>query len=240
MAIYGFVDASTAGHGSSFALPDGSLLFHHGLWGRDTDDLSSNFRELCNLVESVEEAVLLGELTGHELFIFTDNTTMEGGYYRGNSDNKILFSLILCLRLLKMHYSLQLHLIHIAGTRMIQQGTDGLSCRVHTDGVFVHQPMSLHVPLHLSAITRSPSVLSWVRSWCPDASLPLLPPEGWFFQGHGLARVQASPTGLAQVHLSNQQWFLWDPPPAAGRQALEQLAISQHKRPHLQLVFLCP
>jgi hypothetical protein len=60
VAIYGFVDASSAGHGCSFELPDGSLLFCHGLWGRDTDDLSSNFRELCNLVESVEEAVMLG------------------------------------------------------------------------------------------------------------------------------------------------------------------------------------
>jgi hypothetical protein len=111
VAIYGFVDASLAGHGSSFSLPDGMLLFRHGLWGRDTDSLSSNFRELCNLVESVEEAVQLGELSGSELFIFTDNTTAEGGYYRGNSDNQILFSLILRLRLLEMNQSLQLHII---------------------------------------------------------------------------------------------------------------------------------
>jgi hypothetical protein len=80
VSVYGFVDASSAGHGSSFALPDGALLFRYGLWGRDTDSLSSNFRELCNLVESVEEAVQLGELPGSELFIVTDNTTAEGGY----------------------------------------------------------------------------------------------------------------------------------------------------------------
>jgi hypothetical protein len=93
IAIYGFMDASSIGHGSSFALPDKSLLFCHGVWGRSTDDLSSNFWELCNLVELVDEAVFWGELCC-KLFIFTNNTTAEGGYYRGDSDNKILFSLI--------------------------------------------------------------------------------------------------------------------------------------------------
>ena len=83
VAIYGFVDASTAGFGSSFALPDGSLFFRHGLWGRDADFASSNFRELCNLVDAIEEGVLSGELNSVELFVFTDNTTAKGCYYKG-------------------------------------------------------------------------------------------------------------------------------------------------------------
>jgi hypothetical protein len=240
VAVYGFVDASTAGHGSSFGLPDGSLLFRHGLWGRDTDDLSSNFRELCNLVESVEEAVLLGELTGYELFVFTDNTMAEGGYYRGNSNNKILFSLILRLRLLEMHYSLRIHLIHVAGTRMIQQGTDGLSWGMHTDGIFAQQPMSLHIPLHLSALERSPSLLPWVQSWCPAPNIQPLDPSGWFIQGHGLTGMSVTEDGVSHPQLSDLLWYLWSPPPAACRQALEQLAILRHKRPHLQHIFWCP
>jgi len=234
VAIYGFVDASLAGHGSSFSLPDGMLLFRHGLWGRDTDSLSSNFRELCNLVESVEEAVQLGELSGSELFIFTDNTTAEGRYYRGNSDNRILFSLILRLRLLEMNQSLQLHIIHVAGSRMIQQGTDGLSRGLLTNGVFGGQPMALHVPLHLDAIARHPPVLDWIRSWSPDHTITPLTPVQWYVTGHGLTDAQPFPEESAGT------WFAWVPAPAAARHALEELATSRHKRPFLNHIFVCP
>jgi hypothetical protein len=234
VAIYGFVDASSTGHRSSFTLPDGTLLFRHGLWGRDTDSLSSNFWELCNLVESVEEAVHLGELQGSELFIFTDNTTAEGGYYRGNSDNRILFSLILRLRLLEMNQSLHLHIVHVAGTRMIQQGTDGLSRGMLTDGVFGSQPMALHIPLHLDAVIRSPSVLGWLRSWCPDSTITPLTPLEWFTVGHGLR--DASPVPIE----SSTAWFAWAPAPAAARHALEELATSRHKRTDRNHIFICP
>lgn len=186
VAIYGFVDASSCGFGSSFALPDGSILFRHGIWGRDADDMSSNFRELCNLVDSVEDGVQSGELANSELFIFMDNTTAEGGYYRGNSNNRHHFHLILRLRLLEMTANLKLHVIHVAGTHMICQGTDGLSRGLLHDGVFARQPMSLHIPLHLSAFERSPAVLQWCRTWCPDSNVTPLTPEGWFTTGHGI------------------------------------------------------
>jgi hypothetical protein len=175
-AIYGFVDASSAGFGGSFALLDGSLFFRHGLWGRDADSISSNFRELSNLVGSVEDGVQSGDLADTKLFILTDNTTAEGCYYKGNSDNKKLFMLVLRLQKLEMSASLRLHVIHVAGTRMICQGTVGLSRGLLTDGVFAADPMKLHLPLHLEAHERHPSVVQWIQSWCPDADIvPLAP-----------------------------------------------------------------
>jgi hypothetical protein len=97
VAVYGFMDASGVGFGSTIALPDGYTLFRHGFWGRDVDDESSNFRELCNLVNTIEEGVLAGELVGTKLFIFTDNSTAEGAFYKGNSNSRLLFDLVLCL-----------------------------------------------------------------------------------------------------------------------------------------------
>jgi hypothetical protein len=108
--------------------------------GSGTDSVSSNFRELCNLVDSVEEGVSCGELSNAELFIFTDNTTAEGCYYKGNADNRRLFTQVLRLRKLELHASLHLHVIHVAGTRMIHQGTDGLSRGLLTDGVLRLMP----------------------------------------------------------------------------------------------------
>jgi hypothetical protein len=127
LAIYGFVDASGSGLGSSFQLPANTLLYRQGVWGRDADNVSSNYRELRNLVEAIEDGVQSGDLAEAELFVFTDNSTAEGAYPKGITDSRLLFDLVLCLRTLDMSGSLRLHVIHVAGTRMISQGTDGLS-----------------------------------------------------------------------------------------------------------------
>jgi len=47
------------------ARPDG-LYSRFGIWGKDADDQSSNYPELRNLVETVEEEALNGYLTGGE------------------------------------------------------------------------------------------------------------------------------------------------------------------------------
>lgn len=54
---YGFGDALAVGFGSTLQLPVGCTFFRHVLWGRDADDVSSNFRELSNLVETLEEGL---------------------------------------------------------------------------------------------------------------------------------------------------------------------------------------
>jgi hypothetical protein len=103
--VHGCVDASAAGFSSSFTLEDGSIFYWHGIWGRDADSVTSNSRKLHTLVESIEEGVLLGDLLQSELFVITDNTTAEGAYYCGNSDNRHLFQLILHLHNLKIQAS---------------------------------------------------------------------------------------------------------------------------------------
>lgn len=241
MAIYGFVDASAAGFGGSFALPDGSVLFRHGLWGRDADSVTSNFRELCNLVQSIEEGVAGGELADAELFILTDNTTAEGCFHKGNSDSKPLFHLVLRLRKLEMSAMLRLHVIHVAGTWMIHQGTDGLSCGLLTDGIFAADAMKLHIPLHLDAPSRQPTIIPWIQSWCPEPSIVPRSPRGWFHTGHGLSDDFApGPDATQHPVPSTNQWFLWTPPPAVARAALEELAVARIKRPQLNHIFVCP
>jgi hypothetical protein len=52
-----------AGFGSTVARPDG-LYGRFGIWGKDAEDQSSKYRELRNLVETVEEEALDRYLTG--------------------------------------------------------------------------------------------------------------------------------------------------------------------------------
>ena len=96
------------------ARPDG-LFGRFGLWGKDAEDQSSNYRELRNLVETVEEEALNGYLTGGEFWLFTDNTTAEGCFFRGGSSSKLLHDLVLRLRKIELDYDLTLHVVHVAG-----------------------------------------------------------------------------------------------------------------------------
>jgi hypothetical protein len=42
-------------------LPDGTTSFRHGTWGADMESASSNYRELLNQVETLEEGLRTGE-----------------------------------------------------------------------------------------------------------------------------------------------------------------------------------
>ncbi len=48
------------------------------------------------------------------------------------------------------------------------------------------------------------------------------------------------PSGTYFPTLHPDVWFLWCPPPAAAQAALEELAVSRHKRPYLNHIILVP
>ena len=50
----------------------------------------------------------------------TDNLVAEGAFYKGTSSSRKLFELVLRLRLLEINVGFKIHIIHIAGTRMIK------------------------------------------------------------------------------------------------------------------------
>ena len=104
-----------------------NIDFRFGTWGSDNIGKSSNYRELKNLVETIEIMHRKEELDGVELFIFTDNSVAERAFYKGSSSSKELFELILRLKRIEVGCAMRLHSVHIAGTRMILQGVDKLS-----------------------------------------------------------------------------------------------------------------
>ena len=55
---------------------------------RISETMSSNWRELANLVESVEVEVRDRGLSDTEIFLFTDNTTAEAAYWKGGSKSE--------------------------------------------------------------------------------------------------------------------------------------------------------
>jgi hypothetical protein len=221
IAVYGFGDASGTGFGSTLMI--GNIVhYRHGQWNISIQEESSNYRELTNLVLSIEEVTHQGLLSNCELFFFTDNSTAEMAFHKGTSSSPKLFELVLRLRTLQMHHGLFLQVIHVAGTRMKAQGTDGLSRGSLADGVMMSQDMLTYVPLHESACSRQPSLRHWIQTWILAEPLNWLSPFDWFTTRHK--------TGC----------LAWCSPPAAAGAALEQLGSAIHKRPSTQHVILIP
>jgi hypothetical protein len=117
--LYGFRDASGSGFGWCIDFGDG-VRYELGEWCNTIQEASLNYRELRNLVNNMLRDAQEGRLDGCELFLYTYNQTMEGSYFRGTANSRALFELIVTLYKLKMQFNLILHVVWIAGTRMIQ------------------------------------------------------------------------------------------------------------------------
>ena len=241
--LYIFGDASGAGFGASWTIPDSDAIgYRYGIWGREGHDTSSNYREFRNLVETLEEMGARGDLEGREIFIFTDNMVSESIASKGSSTSKALYELVVRVFKLEMAYRCNISFIHVAGTRMIAQGTDGLSRGEMYEGVMNGQPMLSFVPLHIGAVDRSPALLDWINSWAKEVrneDLILLDPEGWFERGHDLVGGDRQRDGFWRPKYQPAT-MLWAPPPAAARQVIEELRQARQKRQTSMHVFACP
>ncbi|KAL3826346.1 hypothetical protein ACHAXA_003670 [Cyclostephanos tholiformis] len=209
---YGFGDASSGGFGSTVERPDG-LHGRFGIWGSNNKDKSSNYRELHNLVETIEEEAKEGHLKDGELWIFTDNLTAESCFFRGGSTSKTLHELVLRLRKTEMSNSVTLHLVHVAGTRMIAQGTDGLSRGSFLEGVVRGEHMLYFIDLAQNALERQPTLSLFQQSWIETTvgKFKVLSTEEWFQEGHGIIGGKRITTV-----------YVWAPPPVIADVALEE------------------
>ena len=243
LAKYGFGDASKSGFGSTFQTEDG-ISYRFGTWGRDGESNSSNFRELENLAKSLEMEVFSGSLKGAEVFICTDNATAESAYYKGTSSSRLLFEIVLRLRKLEFIHGIKIFFIHVAGSRMIAQGTDGLSRGDLSEGVMKGSKMLTFIPFHLTAFQRSKRLKSWFESWMTPAlnqneNLEFLDETGWFWRGHDLIGGTCNRDGVWTPEFK-PGIFIWSPAPAAGQFAVEQLREARNKRVHSLHVFVIP
>ena len=236
--LFGFHDASGSGLGSSVLGPEG-IRRRVGIWASDMDE-SSNFREFENGVQTLEDEAKEGRLDNAMVFLCTDNSTTEAGWYKGNSSSKKLFDLIVRLRKLQIKHSAKIYLSHVSGDRMKAQGTDGFSRGHMREGVALGLSMLEFIPFNVSAIDRTPGLRPWLLSWMGQET-EVLTPEGWFTRGHDHVESLGSSDekGFWQ-HSFQTGTFLWVPPPAAANVALEELRKARIKRQNSTHFFVVP
>jgi hypothetical protein len=219
---YGFGDASGSGFGATIQI-DGEIHYEYGQWCLEVkEEKSSNWRELNNLVEALERIVVEQALSGSEIFIFTDNSTTEAAFWKGISSSPLLFELVLRLKELEFAFDLTLHVIHVSGRRMIDEGADGLSRADHGDGVMTGEDIRKYFPLHLSPTSREPNVAQWIADVTQGLDFQVLDATGWFDGAHAFRN------------------FVWSVPPAAAEVVVEQLGFARLKRPSAMHMLLVP
>ena len=219
-----FGDASGEGFGSSLWLYGANIVeTEHGLWTREYGSRSSNYRELCNLVLRLEALIDDGTIpSGAEVFVFTDNSTAESAFYKGTSSSRLLFDLVLRTKRLEMLGRIFVRVIWVAGTRMIEQGTDGLSRGDLMTGVMAGGNMLMYVPLNKTAEERQTGLVDWLKSIAPSMNWKELTAKDWFDRAF------------------EDDNFVWMPPPAIADVAVDQLCESRHIRTRTGHIFVCP
>ena len=223
-AVIIFGDASGEGFGSSmWVYGSNNIHTEHGLWTREYGARSSNFRELYNLILRLESLVACGKIEhGTEIFMFTDNSTAESAFYRGTSSSLLLFELVLRARKLEMRGSIFMRVVWVAGTRMIDQGTDGLSRGDLMTGVMAGNSMLFYVPLNKTCEERQPGILAWLTTTCVAKEWKILQASDWFDKGFERGN------------------FVWAPPPAVADVVVDLICDSNHIRPDNAHIFVCP
>jgi hypothetical protein len=142
-----------------------------------------------------------------------------------------------------MEQGFTLHVVHIAGTRMIAQGTDGLSRGILLEGVVRGKDMLSFVNIARTALERHPGLLDYVKSWVDPVlgTSKVLTTEEWFQEGHGITGDKEKSKGMwIPRHAADGKAYIWAPPPIIPDVVLEECAKAIHKRMDAYHIFLIP
>jgi hypothetical protein len=161
---------------------------------------------------------------GAEIFVFTVNFVSERAFYNGSSKSRRLHELVMRLRKLEMRGKIFVRVIWFAGTRMKEQGTDGLSRGDLTGGVMVGDKFLGFLPLNKTVVERSPEFKLEFGKGLVGQDWTWLDVEGWFDKAFEQERGK----------------YVWTPSPALADVAMKQMCEVKHVHPHTTHLFLCP
>jgi hypothetical protein len=168
-------------------LPDAYVLdLTYGTWRSEVSKKSSNFREFANFARRVEQLVCDKTIRrGTELFLFTDNFVTEMAWHKRTARSRLLHGLVQRLRKLEMDGDLFIQVVWVVGTRMMEQGTDGLSRGDLFNGILAGKRFLDFVPLDKGTLERSSGLTAWLMEMFPrKGGCNVLDKEGWSETGY--------------------------------------------------------
>jgi hypothetical protein len=142
-----------------------------------------------------------------------------------------------------MKHGFALHVVHVSGTRMIAQGTDGLSRGILLEGVVRGEDMLSFVNIARTALERHPGLLNYVKSWVDPVlgTSKNLTTKELFQEGHGITGGEEESKGMWIPRLAaDGKAYIQVPPPIIADVALEECAKAIHKKTDAYHIFLIP
>ena len=150
-----------------------------GTWAPHVHVFSSNWRELKTLLLTLEQEVKTLTTLGTSRFAdltllyFTDNMTTYYVTMSGSSTSPRLHSLVKQIKLMELQLRCHLEVIHVPGTTMICQGTDGISRGVWLSPLHAHRSSASLMTDLFAPVSFSPRLIASVRDTDPEYSAAL-------------------------------------------------------------------
>ncbi|KAL7566866.1 hypothetical protein ACA910_021359 [Epithemia clementina (nom. ined.)] len=139
-----------------------------------------------------------------EIFLLTNNQHAKSTFYLAMAKSPEVLELMFCLHQILIKGYAFIHIVWVAGCRMIDQGTDGLSRADLTNGVMRGTSMLDFIPLSKSALERQgQKILDYVHNIVQDVTLIRLEPQDWFIKPQ-----------------DEDGCYLWSPLPCLGDMAV--------------------
>jgi hypothetical protein len=167
-----FGDKSGTGTGGTVVYDSAEPLeMWMGTWHPRVYHFSSNWKELRTLLATLERAYgqRRTDIAGTTFFYFTDNSTTYFTVSKGSSTSPRLHAMVEQIKKLKIMMDIHLEVVHIPGTTIITECTDGLSWGIwisHTQ----ERPDTARLLVEIFApVPFAPDVQQWALN---QAGLP--------------------------------------------------------------------
>jgi hypothetical protein len=200
-----------------------------GTWRPHVHSFSSNWKELRTLVHTLErELGSNGRLHQATMFYFTDNVVTYYIVSGGSSGSPELQKLLRRLKTLELTLSIRLEVVHVPGTHMITQGTDGLSRGIRLGGGrFARTPEA-----EVQRIFEGVPVTSRTVAWARAQVAPL--------QVHPYVHLMDSRMTWAFSQVSGRA-TIWFPAPEWAHQLMDGIVTAWTEQPwHTEAFFVVP
>ncbi len=144
-----------------------------GTWEPHVHQFSSNWRELKTLDITLEQEVGWLQQTGKSRFenttllYFTDNMTTYHVTMSGSSSSPRLHALVQAIKTKELRLACHLEVVHVPGTTMIIQGTDGISRGVWLSPLHKRETSASLMCDLFAPVTFGPWLMEWTRTANP-------------------------------------------------------------------------
>lgn len=173
-----------------------------GVWGAKSKDHTSNWKEARTILEALRRERGSDRLRGRMVFAMTDNLVSYYVINQGSSRSPHLHQLVMEIKAICQELGCQLEVVHVPGTIMIDQGTDGLS-----RGLWLapeRRVAGINQRL-FDSVPYTPALGRWA---CQELGLPAQVPYHCSYE---------HPESLGVIY---DRVTVWTPPPECGRQVI--------------------